>query len=80
MPDTVAVHNGADDNASGTAMVIELAKRIAAEKKQLRRSIIFVAFSAEEMGLLGSKYFVDHPPVDIKSIKAMFNFDMVGQV
>jgi aminopeptidase YwaD len=79
MPDTVAIHNGADDNASGTAMVIELAKRIAAEKTQLRRSIIFVAFSAEEMGLIGSKYFVDHPPVDIKSIKAMFNFDMVGR-
>ncbi|MEI6457239.1 MAG: M20/M25/M40 family metallo-hydrolase [bacterium] len=78
-PDTNAVHNGADDNASGTAMIIELSKAMAAEKKNLKRSIIFVAFSAEEIGLIGSKYFVNHPPVDIKKIKAMFNFDMVGR-
>ena len=79
MPDTVAVHNGADDNASGTAMVIELAGKLSSVRKDLRRSIIFVSFSAEEMGLLGSKYFVDHCPVDLKKIKAMFNFDMVGR-
>jgi aminopeptidase YwaD len=79
MPDTVAVHNGADDNASGTAMVMDLAKKLASGKARLKRSIIFVAFSAEEMGLLGSKYFINHCPVDVKSIKAMFNFDMVGR-
>jgi hypothetical protein len=79
MPDTVAVHNGADDNASGTAMVIELAGKLAAEKNRLKRSAIFIAFSGEEMGLLGSKYFTDHSPVDMKKIKAMFNFDMVGR-
>lgn len=79
MPDTVAVHNGADDNASGTSMVIELAGKLASVKKDLRRSIIFISFSGEEMGLLGSKYFVDHCPVDLKKIKAMFNFDMVGR-
>ncbi|MEI6901043.1 MAG: M20/M25/M40 family metallo-hydrolase, partial [Bacteroidota bacterium] len=79
MPDTVAVHNGADDNASGTAMVMELAGYFAGKKPDLKRSIIFIAFSGEEMGLLGSKYFVDHPVVDMKSIKAMFNFDMVGR-
>ncbi|MCX6247123.1 MAG: M20/M25/M40 family metallo-hydrolase [Bacteroidetes bacterium] len=79
MPDTVAIHNGADDNASGTAMVIELAGKLAADKDKLKRSIIFVAFSGEEMGLLGSKYFTDHSPVDLKKIKAMFNFDMVGR-
>jgi hypothetical protein len=79
MPDTNAVHNGADDNASGTAMVMALAARISAEKSTLRRSIIFVAFSAEEIGLLGSKYFVNHPPVELKKINAMFNFDMVGR-
>jgi len=79
MPDTVAIHNGADDNASGTAMVIELAGKLAAEKKQLKRSVIFISFSGEEMGLLGSKYFTDHPPVEMKKIKAMFNFDMVGR-
>jgi aminopeptidase YwaD len=79
IPDTVAAHNGADDNASGTALVIELAGKLASVKKDLKRSVIFVAFSAEEMGLLGSKYFVNHCPVDIKSVKTMFNFDMVGR-
>lgn len=79
MPDTIAVHNGADDNASGTAMVMALAARLAPEKGNLKRSIIFVAFSSEEIGLLGSKYFVDHPPVPLKQIKTMFNFDMVGR-
>jgi hypothetical protein len=79
MPDTVAIHNGADDNASGTAMVIELAGKLAPEKNRLKRSIIFISFSGEEMGLLGSKYFTDHSPVDMKKIKAMFNFDMVGR-
>jgi len=79
MPDTVAIHNGADDNASGTAMIMELSKNLAADKKSLKRSIIFVAFSSEEIGLIGSKYFINNPPVDIKKIKAMFNFDMVGR-
>lgn len=79
MPDTNAVHNGADDNASGTAMVMSLADRLALEKGKTRRSIIFVAFSSEEIGLIGSKYFISHPPVELKKIKAMFNFDMVGR-
>ncbi|MBN1199485.1 MAG: M28 family peptidase [Bacteroidales bacterium] len=78
MPDTIAIHNGADDNASGTAMVMELAKALAAVSAPAR-SIIFVSFSAEEMGLLGSKFFVDNPPVPQKSIVAMFNFDMIGR-
>lgn len=79
MPDTSAIHNGADDNASGTALVMAMAGRLSAEKKKLKRSIIFVAFSGEEMGLLGSKYFVNNCPVDVKKIKAMFNFDMIGR-
>ncbi len=79
MPDTVAVHYGADDNASGTAMVIELAGKLESVKKDLKRSVILMSFSGEEMGLLGSKYFTDHPLVDLKKIKAMFNFDMVGR-
>ena len=79
MPDTNAVHNGADDNASGTAMLIELGKVLSTVKSTLGRSIIFIAFSAEEMGLLGSKYFVNNPPVDEKAIKTMFNLDMVGR-
>ena len=79
MPDTVAIHNGADDNASGTAMVIELAGKISSQKQRLKRSIILISFSGEEIGLLGSKYFTDHCPIDMKKIKAMFNFDMVGR-
>ncbi len=79
MPDTVAVHNGADDNASGTAMVLALARYFGKNSEVSPRSIIFVAFSAEEMGLIGSKYFVNHSPVALSSIKAMFNFDMVGR-
>ncbi len=79
MPDTNAIHNGADDNASGTALIIELSRRLAAEKKLLKRSIIFIAFSSEEIGILGSKFFVEHPPVELRKIKTMFNFDMVGR-
>ncbi|MEA3496386.1 MAG: M28 family peptidase [Bacteroidota bacterium] len=78
-PDTIAVHNGADDNASGTAGVIELAGKIASMKDSIKRSIIFMTFGAEEMGLLGSKYFINNPVVDIKKIKAMLNFDMIGR-
>lgn len=77
-PDTTAVHNGADDNASGVAAVLELSKLLG--KENLKRSIVFVAFGAEEMGLLGSKTYTDNPGVNLKSIKAMFNFDMVGRL
>lgn len=77
-PDTVAVRKGADDNASGTAAVLELARILA--KSPPRRSVLFVNFSAEEEGLLGSQYFVDHSPVPIDSIVAMLNFDMVGRL
>lgn len=79
MPDTVAVHYGADDNASGVAAILELAEKFVNEK-QNKRSIIFVAFGAEEMGLVGSKYFSENPPVDISQIVTMFNFDMVGRL
>ena len=79
IPDTNAVHNGADDNASGTAMVMALAKKLSAGKASIKRSIIFVAFSGEEIGLLGSKYFVNNSLVELKNIKTMFNFDMVGR-
>lgn len=77
MPDTIAVHNGADDNASGTATMMELARMFA--EKPAKRSLIFVAFSAEEMGLLGSTYFAAHAPVDYPKIYAMLNFDMVAR-
>ncbi|RMF79813.1 MAG: M28 family peptidase, partial [Planctomycetota bacterium] len=73
------IHNGADDNASGTAGVIELARVFAAGPRP-RRSIIFMTFSAEELGLLGSQYYAEHPTVPIESIRAMLNFDMIGRV
>jgi len=79
-PDTVAVHNGADDNASGTALVLEAAKRLSESKWKGKYNIIFVAFSAEEFGLLGSSWFVQHLPVDKRKIKLMLNFDMVGRL
>lgn len=80
MPDTVAVHYGADDNASGVAAVIELAGKLASEKENLKRSVIFMTFGAEEMGLLGSKYFIANPLVNIDSIVTMMNFDMLGRL
>jgi len=79
-PETLAVHNGADDNASGTAGVVELAQKLAANRSQLKRSVVFVAFTGEEMGLLGSKEFVNKPPIDLKKVNAMINMDMVGRL
>lgn len=73
------IHNGADDNASGTSGVIELA-RVLSTGPRLRRSILFMTFSAEEMGLLGSDYFVKHPTVPLSQVKAMLNFDMIGRL
>ena len=73
-----AIRNGADDNASGTAAVLDLARLLAANPP--RRSVIFVNFSAEELGVLGSSWFVSHSPVAPASIIAMLNFDMVGRL
>lgn len=78
--DTFAVHNGADDNASGVAMMLEIAGKLKERQSQLKRSCIFAAFGAEEMGLLGSKHFVNHLPVDISTVTAMINLDMVGRL
>lgn len=77
--DTIAVHNGADDNASGVATIIQLAEKAAAAKKN-KRSIIFAGFGAEEMGLIGSNAFTAKPPVKTSEMVAMFNFDMVGRL
>ena len=78
-PDARGVtRRGADDNASGTAAVLELARLFA--NAPARRSIIFANFSGEEQGLLGSSYFVEHSPVPLDSIGAMLNFDMVGRM
>ena len=73
-----AIRNGADDNASGTAAVLELARML--RRRPLRRSVLFVHFSGEELGLLGSQHFVAHSPVPLDSVQAMLNFDMVGRL
>ncbi len=77
--DTVGVHPGADDNASGVASIIEVAGYLSSMKDRLKRSVMFVAFTGEEMGLLGSKYFVANSPIPVSNISAMFNMDMVGR-
>ena len=74
------VHHGADDNASGTAGVIELARAAADQKPQWKRSVLFMAFAGEEIGLLGSSYFVNHPNVPVTNIDAMINMDMIGRM
>ena len=73
-----AIRNGADDNASGTAAVMQMARMLSISHP--RRSVIFANFSGEEEGLLGSEYLVSNPPVPLDSIVAMINFDMVGRL
>ena len=80
VPDTVAIHYGADDNASGVALMIELAERLAVAEAAHARNIIFVAFSGEEMGLLGSKQFVENMGIDPSVVNLMINLDMVGRM
>lgn len=74
------IHNGADDNASGTSMVLELARRLAGRADPLPRRVVFIAFSGEEKGLLGSEYYVEHPLFPLKSTVMMINCDMVGRL
>jgi len=78
-PDSAgAVHNGADDNASGTAALIEIARVLALRPPA--RTVVFVAFTGEELGLLGSAYYVRHPVVPLPRTVAMVNLDMVGRL
>jgi hypothetical protein len=79
-PDSEEIHNGADDNASGTALLIELAQALQAQRASLRRPIYFVAFAAEELGLMGAHHFVTEGPESPDRIAAMMNFDMVGRL
>ena len=72
------IYSGADDNASGVAVLIELGRELKRDPSNLKRSIILVAFDAEEIGLVGSKYFLNHPDVPTENIKLMISVDMVG--
>ncbi|MBZ5724175.1 MAG: M28 family peptidase [Acidobacteriia bacterium] len=78
-PSVTAIHPGADDNASGTAGVIELARWFSAQPKQ-KRGILFLAFAGEEMGLLGSAWYVAHPELPLEKAAAMINMDMIGRI
>lgn len=78
--DTTGVHHGADDNASGVAMMLELAEKLSKTKGSHKRSIICIGFTGEEMGLLGSKYYTENPGIDLKKVNAMINLDMVGRL
>ena len=72
------IHNGADDNASGTALMLDLASQLKFNNRN--NNYLFIAFSGEEMGLLGSNYFVKNPTIDLSSINYMINLDMVGRL
>lgn len=74
------IHNGADDNASGTAGVIELAHYLATNKTTEKFNFLFICFSGEELGLFGSNYFCEHPTIDLSKVTCMFNMDMIGRL
>jgi aminopeptidase YwaD len=74
------IHHGADDNASGTAGVLELARFFRSQKLRPRRTIVFIAFSGEEEGLLGSNYYVNHPIMPLADMVTMINMDMIGRM
>jgi len=77
-PDTIAVHYGADDNASGVAGVLEASEWLSAQEPA--RSVLFATFGAEEMGLIGSKFLVENAPIDMDAIQVMINLDMIGRL
>jgi aminopeptidase YwaD len=79
-PDTVAIHHGADDNASGVAGLLELAQAYAANRSELKRSLLFISFSGEELGLLGSAYYVKNPLFPLDRTVSMINMDMIGRL
>jgi len=74
------IHHGADDNASGTSGVLELARLAAKNKEQWKRSVLFITFAGEELGLLGSAHFVNQPPIPLKNVMGMINMDMIGRI
>lgn len=74
------IHHGADDNASGTAGVLELARLAVKYRQELKRSVAFITFAGEELGLLGSSHFVNHSTIPLGNIMGMINMDMIGRV
>jgi aminopeptidase YwaD len=74
------IHHGADDNASGVAGLLELARMLTSQNPKPRRTIVFIAFSGEEEGLIGSNYYVNHPIVPLQNTVAMINMDMIGRL
>jgi hypothetical protein len=74
------IHNGADDNASGTAGIIELARYFKNNGKKESYNFLFLCFSGEELGLYGSKYYTEHPTIDLSTVSCMINLDMVGRL
>jgi hypothetical protein len=79
-PGRTEIHNGADDNATGTAGVVELARRFASAGKKPGRRLVFIAFSGEERGLLGSAHYVENPIYPLENTIAMVNYDMIGRL
>lgn len=85
-PGTIEIFNGADDNASGTAVMLEIARELSRHVERggtadgPRRSVMFVAFGAEELGLVGSQHYCENPTVPLDAVAAMVNFDMVGRL
>jgi acetylornithine deacetylase/succinyl-diaminopimelate desuccinylase-like protein len=79
-PWTEEIHPGADDNASGTASLLELAARLAEKKESLKHHLVFITFTGEERGLLGSSHYVKQPLIPLERTVAMFNMDMVGRL
>lgn len=78
--EVMAIHNGADDNASGVSALLCILQQLSKATVKPKRSIIFISFSGEEEGLLGSKYFVSHLPIEKNAVKVMLNMDMVGRL
>ena len=80
LPGTNEIHNGADDNGSGTAALLEVARRLATREKKLPRRIVFIAFTGEERGLIGSARYCSEPLLPLEKTIAMLNMDMVGRL
>lgn len=77
---SMGIHNGADDNASGTSALLELARSYATHKSFASYNILFIAFGAEELGLLGSRHFTEQPTINLSSVSFMINMDMIGRL